>query len=41
MYKDLTSIDLVIYASNCENTDFRFFDSYGQMVGLPLTHGAT
>jgi hypothetical protein len=41
MYKDLISIDQVIYASNCENTGFKYPDSYGQMVGLPHTHGAT
>jgi hypothetical protein len=41
MYKDLTSIDKVVYASNCENTSFKFTGSYGQMVGLSPTHGAT
>jgi len=41
MYKDLTNIDQVIYASNCENIGFRFIGSYGQKVGLPPTHGAT
>jgi hypothetical protein len=41
MYKDRTCIDQVVWASNCENTSLKFTNSYGQVVGLPPTHGAT
>jgi hypothetical protein len=41
MYKDQACIDQIVWASNCENIGFGFTNSYGQMVGLPPTHGAT